>query len=87
MAKWNHYELVVDGEAVIDFMIDGEAEAVIGGGGAGYPAYTGPTEFTPSQNMQYAPTSGKTVLTNIIVNPIPSNYGLITWDGTKLTVS
>ena len=24
---------------------------------------------------------------NIRINPIPSNYGLITWDGSVLTVS
>ena len=29
----------------------------------------------------------KTMASDVTVNPIPSNYGLITWDGSVLTVS
>lgn len=51
------------------------------------PAYDGPVEVTPSRSAQVLNTSGKSVYSDIVVNPIPSNYGLITWDGSRLTVS
>lgn len=49
--------------------------------------YEGSYEFTPSSQTQYAPTAYMTCLSDIKINPIPSNYGLITWDGATLTVS
>ena len=44
-------------------------------------------QFTPSSQTQYAPTAYMTCLGDIKINPIPSNYGLITYDGTIITVS
>lgn len=32
-------------------------------------------------------TENKTTQQNIVINPIPSNYGLITWNGSVITVS
>lgn len=55
--------------------------------GAGYPVYTGETEVTPTQETQVLSTAGTSVLNDIVINPIPSNYGLITWNGLTLTVS
>lgn len=52
-----------------------------------YPTYEGAAEFTPSETAQVIPTAGSVVLSNITINPIPSNYGLVTWDGSTLTVS
>lgn len=49
--------------------------------------YTGEYEFTPTRETQTIPTSNKTLAQDITINPIPSNYGLITWDGSTLTVS
>lgn len=49
--------------------------------------YDGVTEVTPSTQMQVLPVRNKTVTDNIIINPIPSNYGLVTWDGSRLTIS
>lgn len=49
--------------------------------------YSGGYSFTPSAVSQTVPTLGKTLAQNIVINPIPSNYGLITWDGSVLTVS
>lgn len=49
--------------------------------------YDGPTTVTPSDSTQTLDTRGKTMLSDITVNPIPSNYGLITWNGSVLTVS
>lgn len=49
--------------------------------------YTGPVEIIPSQETQNLDTTNKVLLRDIIVKPIPSNYGLITWNGSTLTVS
>ena len=52
-----------------------------------YEQYSGITTVTPSSVAQVLPTEERVVLENIIINPIPSNYGLITWNGATLTVS
>lgn len=49
--------------------------------------YDGPTTVTPTRDTQILETIGKALDANITVNPIPSNYGLITWNGSILTVS
>lgn len=64
----------VDGSLVIAKIIDREA-------------YKGQTEITPEPYLQTFETDGKVINGNFIVNPIPSNYGLITWNGSTLTVS
>lgn len=51
------------------------------------PEYHGATEVTPTQSTQVLNTNGYVLRDNITVNPIPSNYGLITWNGSILTVS
>lgn len=50
-------------------------------------AYSGRTTITPTNQPQVLETAGLVVGSNITVNPIPSNYGLITWNGSTLTVS
>ena len=49
--------------------------------------YRGSYIVTPTENTQTLPTMDYKLNANIVVNPIPSNYGLITWNGTSLTVS
>ena len=49
--------------------------------------YHGSYDVTPSAEAQTLETAGKTLTLDIVVEPIPSNYGLITWDGSTLTVS
>ena len=49
--------------------------------------YEGETTVTPSAETQTLPTEGFMLTGNVTINPIPSNYGLITWDGSRLTVS
>lgn len=49
--------------------------------------YTGDYEVTPSNEIQVLNTNGKSMTDNVTINPIPSNYGLITWNGGFLTVS
>lgn len=53
-----------------------------------YPnVYDGDYEYTPNGTTQIVEAKNLTLADNIIINPIPNNYGLITWDGSTLTVS
>ena len=49
--------------------------------------YTGEYAVTPGEETITLATDGKRMTDNITINPIPSNYGLITWNGSFLTVS
>lgn len=49
--------------------------------------YHGSYEVTPSSETQILDTDTLILDGNITINPIPSNYGLITWDGSTITVS
>jgi hypothetical protein len=49
--------------------------------------YEGAMEWTPSAQAQTIEIANKKALDNIVINPIPNNYGLITWNGSILTVS
>ena len=82
-----NYKVVLDGELSLNIPMDGEAGTVIKVTEHDLPVYTGQTEVTPSEETQTLQTANRTVLQNIVINPIPSNYGLITWNGSTLTVS
>lgn len=49
--------------------------------------YDGACEWTPTDSVQTIEIANKKALENIKINPIPNNYGLITWNGSTLTVS
>lgn len=49
--------------------------------------YEGEYEVTPTEETITLSTSNLQMTNNVTINPIPSNYGLITWNGTTLTVS
>lgn len=66
-----------DGGADFDCKIDG----ILAGD------YHGEYQVTPSSVTQTLETAGKNLMSNIVVEPVPENYGLITWDGSTLTVS
>lgn len=53
----------------------------------GYPFYQGPYEVTPTQETQILYTKDKATTDNIVVNPIPEYYGLITYNGSGIKVS
>lgn len=80
-------EVVLDGELSLNLQIDGTADKVIKIFDYMAPVYTGDTEITPSTERQILLTANSTVTSNIVVEPIPSNYGLITWNGSALTIS
>jgi len=56
-------------------------------GAEGISDYSGPYTVTPTQSTQTLSTQNKRTTSNITINPIPSNYGLITWNGSFLKVS
>ena len=78
--------IVLDGELSLELETDGEL-GVVTIGHDSLPPYTGETVITPTQETQILYTENKTVYSNITINPIPHNFGLITWDGSVLTVS
>ena len=51
------------------------------------PEYTGNYTYTPTEDTQIVNISGKMAMRNITINPIPNNYGLITYNGVSITVS
>ena len=53
----------------------------------GEQIYDGPVEVTPGGMEQTLATEGKLLLQDIVINPIPSNYGLISWNGLGIRVS
>ena len=79
--------VVLDGELSLNVVQDAEFGIVTKVREGEYPFYAGTTEITPSLETQVLDTAETIVLSNIVVNPIPSNYGLITWNGSVLTVS
>lgn len=73
----------LDGEMCLDTHIEGEI-------GEFMPivpdVYIGETVVTPNEETQTLYTNGKNMPSNVIVNPIPSNYGRIAWNGSTITV-
>lgn len=55
--------------------------------GVNVEAYNGSYEVNASSEAQTLSTRNKLLTADMIINPIPSNYGLITWNGSTLTVS
>lgn len=53
----------------------------------GAEKYTGSYEWTPNRETQTIPINGLQAMSDITINPIPSNYGLVTYDGSVITVS
>lgn len=51
------------------------------------PSYQGSYEITPTSETQVLHMVGMTASSDLVIEPIPSNYGLITWDGSVITVS
>ena len=82
-----YYSPIINVKINDEKKINVKFENVVAGSGNIYPPYTGETEVTPTQSTQILNTSGQRLDSDIIVNPIPSNYGLITWNGSFITVS
>lgn len=59
----------------------------IKGGGKAFPLYQGPYTVTPGPERQILDTQNTEVTRQIVVEAIPQNYGLITYNGRVITVS
>lgn len=49
--------------------------------------FTGDYTITPSNETQVLSTKNLWMTDNITIEPVPQNYGLITWDGSVITVT
>jgi len=49
--------------------------------------YQGEYDFTPTSERQFISITGMIADEDIIIEPIPSNYGLITWNGSIITIT
>ena len=49
--------------------------------------YAGPYTVTPSRQTQTLSTRGFAMTEDVVVEPIPQNYGLVTYNGRILTIS
>lgn len=50
-------------------------------------AYEGGYEITPSEKLQTLPTANRQLARNIVVAPIPKNYGRITYNGGGIIIT
>lgn len=85
-----HLEATLSGESQISGVLQGVGSlvgAITVGKCSDIEVYTGSYEVTPTQSTQTLQTQDKLMNDNVQVLPIPSNYGLITWNGSVLTVS
>lgn len=55
--------------------------------GGSFDRYDGPYAVTPSNESQTLNTEGLLLSQNITVEPIPSNYGLVEWNGSYISIS
>lgn len=79
--------LRLDGELSVNLYMDGTPDKVIRVSDFAYPIYEGITEITPSDHPQILSTTNTTVVQDIVINPIPSNYGLVSWNGLGIRIS
>lgn len=67
---------------------DSEIELSMEDEGVGeYPVYAGEYEITPSLETQTLETAYRVLTSNVVIAPIPSNYGKISYDGSTLTIT
>ena len=74
-------KLHVEDAASMSLDVGGDFYAV------GPPYYDGSYDITPCDTAQVIHMDGMRAAHDIIIEPIPSNYGLITYDGSVITVS
>lgn len=80
---------VIASEATINGSISGEKElsGTINCGVANSAVYDGDYSVTPSGEEQVLNTEGLQMNQNVVIKPIPSNYGLIEYDGSRIRIS
>lgn len=76
----------------VPVVVGGTAAAIQAGVSAAYYAsqnakYDGDYSVSPTDHEQVLQTADKVMQENVVIAPIPSNYGLITYNGSTITVS
>lgn len=67
---------------------DSEIELSMEDEGVGeYPVYAGEYEITPSLETQTLETAYRVLTSNVVIAPIPNNYGKISYDGSTLYIT
>lgn len=87
--------VVLEGECSLFTLLDGDfnlSSVIEGEAGAFIEVhtdvqYTGDYTITPTAQTQVLQTRDMVLYDNLTIEPIPNNYGLITWNGSALTVS
>ena len=85
--------LEIEAEGGIEFSIDdSQDEVVLEPGNAIIirdpdPPYEGPYTVTPSASRQTLVTRGYAMTGNVVIEPIPQNYGLVSYNGSIITIS
>lgn len=83
-----NYNLTINDDTELSFSIENDDSLSFEfQSNASADIYAGEYEVTPSASTQTLLTSEKLMSANVVINPIPSNYGLITYDGSKLTIT
>ena len=86
--------MIQDGQTNLKLQSDGDANVVLRIDGqssiqynySDIPLYEGEYIFTPSDNEQIVQIADHKASANIVINPIPSNYGKVTWNGYELHI-
>ncbi len=83
---------VSDNQMVVPMSVSSDSEQIALGVNmvlvTGMPEhYDGAYEFTPGDSAQTISIKDKMADADIVIDPIPSNYGKISWNGSVLTVS
>lgn len=82
-----HFDVeFVEDDAFVCSLDEGDTFEVTFGSGI-EKEYQGPYEFTPTTETQTVHTTDRVLTDEIVIDPIPNCYGLISWDGSTLTVS
>lgn len=77
---------VTDGDCALISVVDGEYGNLTQIESDPHETYSGETHITPSAHEQVLETANKVLESNIIVDPIPKNYGRITWNGAFMLI-
>lgn len=77
--------VVLDGSCLLINRLDGTADKVLLTSRDDY--YTGAYEVTPGSEAVILETEQLKMNANVVVNPVPWNYGKIEWNGSYLKVS
>ena len=82
-----HFDVTFSEEAPFVCTLDEGSDFDVDFGAAVEKEYRGTYSVTPSAEQQTLATANRVLTQNVVIEAIPNNYGLITWNGAELTVS